>query len=284
MSTGKQDNLWNVWGQALGGWFDRDTQDGISGYTLTTGGAAFGLDRKFGSLIQTGRALGYSNSNLSWNDPGNSGHIDGKHIGVYGSTQYSGFYLDGIAGYTSLDNSADRTITTPVFTDKVASSFGSSVWAGNLSGGYDFTFGELRVGPTVSIDYQHLNQDGFSDNGAQDFDVQMHGGTAESLTSSLGLRLTGVFKEGDWRFLPRAGLSWLHQFKDDAVRLTTNFVDYPAATFTVAGADPAANQAMGSLGLSAEYNKNLSLYLDFSAAIANNQNSKLLAGGLTWTF
>ncbi len=71
--------------------------------------------------------------------------------------------------------------------------------------------------------------------------MQMHSGTAESLTSSLGLRLTDVFKEGNWRFLPRAGLFWLHQFKDDAVRLATNFVDYPAATFTVADVDPAAN-------------------------------------------
>lgn len=268
----------------MGDWFDRDTQDGISGYTLTTGGAVFGLDRKFGSIVQAGLILGYSNSNLSWDDPGNSGKIDSEHIGIYGSARYSGFYLDGIAGYTSLDNSADRTIITPVFTDKAATSFGSSVWEGNLSGGYDFTFGELRVGPTISLDYQHLNQDGFSENGAQNFDVQMHSGTAESSTSSLGLRMTGVFQDGDWRFLPRAGLFWLHQFKDDALRLTTNFVGYPTATFTVASADPVPNQAMGSLGLSVEYNKNLSLYLDFSAVLADKQNSKLLAGGLTWRF
>ncbi len=275
---------WNVWGEALGDWLNRDGQDGVSGYTMSTGGAVIGMDRAFGSVTRAGLALGYSNSTLSWTTAGNSGRIDGKHLGIYGSTSLAGFYLDGIAGYTSLDNSASRSIATPAFTSQAADTFGSGVWEGNLSCGYDVTFGSLRLGPIVSIDYQHLSQDGINESGAGDFDVRMHDGSADSLITSLGLRLTDLFKCGSWRFLPLAELNLLHQFKNDAVALISNFADYPDATFTVTGADPAGNEALAILGLSAEYGRNLSLYLNFSATLAGNKNSQLLAGGATWTF
>ncbi len=283
-ATTENGQQWNVWGQMLGDWLDRDTQDGVSGYTLNTGGAVFGTDRAFGQGTRAGVVLGYSSSDLSWSDPGNSGQISGKHVGVYGGTHLSGFSLNGSAGYTGLDNSAGRTITTPLFTGKATTSFDSSVWEGKLSGGYDFIFGNIQVGPTASLDYQRLNQDDFSETGVQNFEVQIKKGSTESLTSSFGIRLTDVIEKDNWRFLPRAEVDLVHQFKDNAVTLTANFVNYPEATFTVAGAKPDANEAVANVGLSAEYNKALSVFLDLSASLADRQNSRLLSGGLTWAF
>ncbi len=279
-----KEQLWNVWGEMLGHRLDRDTEDGISGYTLDTEGSVFGMDRAFGQASRAGLIFGYSSSDLSFSDPGNSGEIDGKHIGFYTTTHLGGFTANGTAGYTSLDNGANRAVTTPVFTTTTAGSFKSNVFAGNLQSGYDFTFGNIRVGPTVSLDYQYLDQHGFSEKGGQDFAVRIKDGNAESLTGLIGIRLTDVIESGNWRFVPRAEADYVHQFLDDDTTLTCSFTGYPASTFSVDGAEPDANAALAILGLSALYNKRLSLHLNVSATFAEQQNSQLLAGGLTWTF
>ncbi len=279
-----KEQLWDVWGQVLGHRLDRDTEDGISGYTLNTEGTVFGMDRALGQTTRAGLIFGYSSSDLSFDEPGSSGEINGKHFGFYGGTQLAGFAINGTIGYTSLDNGASRSIATPIFALKTESSFKSNVFAGNLQSGYDFSFGNIRVGPTAALDYRYLDQQGFSEKGGEDFAVRVKESNTESLTASLGVRLTDVVESGNWRFLPRAEVDLVHQFFDDAATLTCNFAGYPAASFTVDGAEPDANLALAILGLSAEYNKKLSLYLNFSAAIAEQQNSQLLAGGLTWAF
>ena len=73
-----------------------------------------GADRSFGSVSRGGLVLGYSDGDLDWDQGNSSGKITGEYIGLYGSTAYDDFYFDITAGYTDLDNSGERSITTPV--------------------------------------------------------------------------------------------------------------------------------------------------------------------------
>ena len=275
---------WNLWGRAFSDWLDREAENGVDSYTLDTGGVVFGMDRSVFSAVSAGLELGYSSSDLSRDVPGQGGEIDAKHIGVYAGSRLGGFYLEGSAGYTRLDNSAERLIATPLFNAQTAGSFDSDVWDGTLLGGYDFGFGKLRLGPVAAVNYRHSDQEGGRERGAGDFAVNIGSDTAESLTSTLGLRATGLFQRADWRFLPRVGVGLTHQYKDDPVRLTANFAGYPEANLTVAGAEPPENQVLASVGMSTEYGRNLSLYLDLSAAMASDQEDTLLTGGLEWKF
>ncbi|MDK9706607.1 MAG: autotransporter domain-containing protein [Desulforhopalus sp.] len=275
---------WNVWSRVLADWLDRDGANGVSGYTQESGGVVFGMDRRIGSLARAGMLLGYSDSDLSWDDPGHSGTVTGRHIGVYGDIRKDGAYLDGSAGFTSLENSGRRYIDSSAFTASAAGSFDSSVLNGSLTGGYDFAFAGTRLGPIATISYQYLDQDGFTENGAGDFSLRVGGVDAESLTAAIGARLLGSYGSGQWRFLPHGGLHFLHQFKDDAVDMSASFVDYPAASFTATGLDPVENSALVGLGLAVEYGVNLQLYLDYSAALADEETGHLLSGGLAWKF
>ena len=282
LSDEKQGNQWNVWGHALGSWLDRDGQANISSYTMDSDGMLFGLDKNFGSMARAGLLLGHSNSDFSSDKPGQTGEITGKHVALYGIAKHANFYLYGTAGYTTLDNNAYRLIKTPAFTSHASSSFESNVWAGNLSGGYDFTFGTLRIGPTVSLNYHKLNQDSFCESGGEDFNIQIQESSAKSLNSSLGMRLAGQLQYGEWQISPNARLSLQHQSNDDAVTLEANFVDYSQETFTITGVDPLSDKIMTNFGLSAYNNKNLSLYLDFTITKADELNSTLLTGGVAW--
>lgn len=108
--------------------------------------------------------------------------------------------------------------------------------------------------------------------------------TEESLTSALGLKAISILHKADWRFLPRAGIALAHQFKDDPVQLTANFVGYREAAFTVSGAEPSENQVLANLGVTVEYSRSLSMYFDLAADVASGQDDTLLTGGLAWNF
>jgi outer membrane autotransporter protein len=82
----------------------------------------------------------------------------------------------------------------------------------------------------------------------------------DSFTGSLGVRLFTLLEKSGWRFHPHAGVSLVHQFKNDAVSLTTSFADYPSASFSVTGQDPATNQVRADLGMTASSYCNMSLY------------------------
>lgn len=280
----EQGRYWNVWSRVLAGQVDRDGENGVSGHTQDNSGVVFGMDRSIGTLARAGLLLGYSDSDLSWDDPGHSGTVTGRHIGIYGDIRKDGAYFDGAAGFTSLENSGKRFIDTPAFTASATGSFDSNVLSGALTGGYDFALAGTRLGPTASIGYQYLDQDGFTEGDADDFSLRVGGVDAESLTAAIGVRLLGLYGSGDWHFLPHGGVHFLHQFKDDAVDINASFVDYPAARFTATGLDPVENSALIGLGLAVEYGLDLQLYLDYSAALADEETGHLLSGGLAWRF
>lgn len=284
VATGKRGRLWSVWGKALGDWLNQDEQRGVSGYTLNTGGAVFGMDRGFGSSARAGLLLGYSNSDLSWDESSSSGSITGKHIGLYGSAFYEGLSWGATLGYTSLDNGAHRFLDTPVSTGSTAGDFTSSVVSATLSGAYDFAFSRLHLNPTASFGYKHLDQNGFTESGSNDFRLQVQGQDADSLTGALGVDLFDLIKTAGWRFRPNAGLNYIHQFEDDAVALTSSFVGYPSASFVVTGQDPVANEIEADLGLTADYNRSFTLYLNYAASLACDRTAQLLSGGLVWWF
>ena len=60
--------------------------------------------------------------------------------------------------------------------------------------------------------------------------------------------------------------------------------DYPSASFMVGGAAPAGDQALLSLGLSAEYGTSLTLHADYTMTGSDEQRLQILSFGLAWLF
>ncbi len=280
-----QKQLWSVWGRAIGSRLDQDEENWISGYTVDTGGTVFGMDRTFGAMVRAGLMLGYSSSDLSWDKLKESGSITGKHIKLYSSARFEDFSLDGGLGYTNLDNSVARLIDTPAFSSRAVGDFDSNVVDATLSGTYNYSFGNLLLVPTASINYLYLDQDGFTEQGVDDFGFHIQSKVTDTLSGLLGLRLSGLFDGGaGWHFHPTAGLDLVHWFKNDAMELNANFVDYQVNNFRVTGADPVDNAMLVSLGMSADYNKSLTLFLNYESSFADGTTTQMLSGGIVWCF
>ena len=84
--------------------------------------------------------------------------------------------------------------------------------------------------------------------------------------------------------MPRLDLRWLHQYEDEAATVTANFTNYESKTFDLTGIAPESEQGILSLGLTGEYGKYLTIYVDYGIAIADGYSSQLVSGGLSLKF
>ena len=76
-----------------------------------------------------------------------------------------------------------------------------------ISGGYDFHFGHLTVGPIAALQYTYVNIDGFSENGSL-APMQIQTDSADSLRTDVGFRafLPMANRKGDDRTLAQSSL------------------------------------------------------------------------------
>jgi len=281
--NGEQLPLWSVWSRVFGQQQDRDAENGVSGDSLDTTGSVFGLDRAFGSILRGGLTLGYADGDLSWEDKNDSGSIKGKFFGIYGNADFDALYLHSRAGYTALDNSATRIITTSYLSGAESASFDSSIVGASLNGGYDFAIGPVLVGPTAAIDYMHLSQDGVTEIGVDGLAVHIDSESANSFTGTIGIRAHGVVTSGQWTFRPTAKVNYRHQFADDANKLGACFCDYPAAGFTVTGLESEDTTA-ADFGIITDYGDSISLFINAGAEFAGNEDARMISGGIAWNF
>lgn len=275
---------WTVWTRALGDWSERDSDAGYLGYSQDLGGIVFGTDRQFADNLRMGVDLGYTDSDLDWDGTAHSGSLQGKHIGLYAGAEPGNFFFDASLGYSDFSADAVRSVAITGFSSLAGGEFDADAWAGRLEGGYTIAVKSWQFCPLASLSYAHLNQDGFSENGAGAFNLDIADTDSDSLAGTLGARFSGLITRGQWQHMPRVDLRWLHQFEDEGAVVTANFSGYPSAAFDVAGIAPVDDQGLLSLGLSSGYGRNLLLYLDYGVAVADGYDSQLISGGLSWKF
>ncbi|MDD3815367.1 MAG: autotransporter domain-containing protein [Desulfocapsaceae bacterium] len=275
---------WNLWALGLGNWSEQDSEDNFLGHRQDLAGIITGADRMFSDWLRVGLDLGYSDSKLKWDWTGYNGDMQGVHLGAYASADLNGFFLDASSGYASFSNTATRDIRFDGFSARAGNDFDSSALQGRVGGGYDFKLNNWLLSPLASLGYTRLEQDDFTERGADFLNLHIEESATDSMTSTIGVRFSGRVKSDQWQFLPRAELSWLHQFEDDGASITANFINYEASSFTVTGLAPVDDQGLLSLGLTSEYGQNISLFLNCAFALADGYTSNQLSGGLNWKF
>lgn len=275
---------WNVWARFIGNKSERDAEGDYFGHSKEMSGLVMGLDKEFGQRFTTGLSLAHTDSDLDWDDIDHEGSVQGTHVALYGDVDFNNFFITSALGYSDFDNSGARDITFSRASGTLGSDFNSSVLHGRLSTGYDFKLSNVLLTPEASVRYSTLDRDGFTEDGGGYLNLDIQEGEAESLTTSMGMKVAGLFQSGAWSFLPQLQLSWLHEYEDDAPTVTANFIDYSSVLFTVSNSSPVEDYGLVDLSLSAEYSESLSLFLDYIGAFADGYVSHLISGGLAWRF
>lgn len=158
------------------------------------------------------------------------GHLESDtwQLALYGLYNQAGPTWLGsevTAGRSSIDTR--RTVflqanNGPVLLDnQLNANTNAQFFGARLSGGYDFAYGDVRVGPVAGLDYAHYRVNGFDDKGDLRTGVSYEKQSFNSVEANLGWRLYGkVDVSNSMSLQPYATVAWVHEM---ASGLNTHF-------------------------------------------------------------
>jgi outer membrane autotransporter protein len=114
--------------------------------------------------------------------------------------------------------------------------------------------------------------------------LNVSGTSQESLRSDIGFRAWYVFPIGHVSVRPFVRAAWDHEYKEGAVPVTAELVDFPG-TLTVPGVPLGHDSCIVNAGVSAQFSERVSIYAEYDGQLGRSQyNSNGVSGGFSISF
>ncbi|HEY6842420.1 MAG TPA: autotransporter domain-containing protein, partial [Chthoniobacterales bacterium] len=273
------ENRWGVWVTGFGDFVSVDADGNANGYNFTTGGVSLGLDYRITDQLAIGVMGEYSHT---WTGLNPSGHIDvdSGRGGLYATWFAHGMYLNAAVygGYNSYDSNRSG------LGGLASGNTQGAEWSTFVSGGYDFHFAQLTVGPIAALQYTSVNVDGFSENGSL-APLAIHEGSAESLRSDVGLRAFYQWQIGQMVVEPSVKVTWEHEYKYSALPITAGFAQIPGPSATFFGPNEGHDSAVISAGVNVQLTPAISTYVNYDGQLGRDHyDSNAVTGGVRFKF
>ena len=235
----KQDSWARTWIDGYGIYGDVDGNPNESGFDYTVWGGSLGADVLLADHWVLGLAGGYANTDLDFSSrPGEgevntyqgalyAGYVDPRfHVGVSGRYAYN--EMDGKREIGFIDN---RTASA----DLDGHDYGA-----RFEGGLNLLeLGGIVFQPIASVNYNHLTQDGVTEEGALSLNLATEDFDLDSLVTGVGMRIRGRWETepGFW-IVPELHGRWLHEFLDTDRFIEARLVSDPVASaFQIQGVE-----------------------------------------------
>jgi outer membrane autotransporter protein len=199
---------------------------------------------------------------------------------LYATWYNHGFYLNA-AIYGGYNNYASgRSALQGLASGKT----GGAELSTFISGGYDFHFGPLTVGPIAALQYTYANVDGFSENGSL-APMQVESDSVNSLRSDVGFRLFYQWQIGKVIVEPSLKAAWKHEYLYSAIPITAGFAGLSGPSATFVGPGEGHDSAIVSAGVSVQLTPAISFYLNYDGQLGRqNYDSNAVTGGVRMTW
>jgi outer membrane autotransporter protein len=153
-----------------------------------------------------------------------------------------------------------------------------------VSGGYDFHFGHLTVGPIASLQYTNVYLDGFREKGLL-APLSIHSDSEESLRSDVGFRVAYRWQVGTVHIEPILKATWEHEFKYSALPITAGFANISGPSATFLGPSEGHDSAVVDAGISVSWTKSVSTYVSYDGLLGRDRyDSNGVNGGIRISF
>jgi outer membrane autotransporter protein len=270
---------WGVWATGYGDFVDISDQNQKRGYNYTTGGLTVGIDYRLTDHFVVGIMGGYAHT---WTNlkPSGSVDVDSGWGGLYVGYFDHGFYLIGAAfgGANSFDTNRAS------LGGFARGSSDSQEWSAFFSGGYDFHFGHLTVGPTWAVQYSYENTNGFTENGSI-VPVKVNSDSEESWRTDVGFRVWYNFQCKQIAVRPFVRATWEHEYKESALPITASLADFSGLPTTVFGPSLGHDSAVVNAGVSVQWTPRFSTYVSYDGQLGRDRyDSNGVSGGFTILF
>lgn len=204
-----------AWVKAIGNTARQDMRNGFDGYESRSAGITMGADTRLDNDMIVGGAFTYIDTDVNSRDntTGSGSEIKSYQGTGYLSRDYGTWHLDALLAYTKQQNKTQRVSGPFTMTGK----FDGDLFSTRVTAGKRMALANSKmvVTPFVSVQYDHLKQDDYTENGVAPLTVDRS--TASRLTSGLGARLVTETSLAGRQIKPSVTAQWLHEFKQEGL-------------------------------------------------------------------
>ena len=236
-------------------------------------GPLYGMDYAITDHVTAGVTLGYSRTEMK--TPHSVSKTTGNTYqgGVYVGVVYDSFHVTGSTRFAHSDLKSRRSVRFNAI-DRTAS---SDTDANDVSAFFEAAYHvpmqqNVLVQPMVSVSYDHLDQDSFSERGLNSLDLDIDGDKVDTLQTNFGVRVALFGRDDDDRYmLPQLRLAYEREWLDPSRALTGNLNSAGSnGEFKVNGLTLPQDRAV--IGVSSEVglSHNLHLFADYDLRAAKD--------------
>jgi autotransporter-associated beta strand protein len=268
----------SAWLSGIGSTGGVDGDGNAADLSYTLGGTAFGVDYRLDPHLLFGIAGSYVSGSQSVDGFRSDGHTDALSVALYGSFTQGAFYTDGLAGYANASNDMRRRVSLPGMESGSASGDTSAnQFLGQVETGYRIGLGlpaDTSITPFGRLQIAWVHQDGFTETGRSDFNLDVESQTTTSVRTTFGADLTAGFDlGGGWPLDVGVRVGWMHEFADTDRPITAAFDDVPGSRFTVSGATAARDSAVIGFSAATEIADNTSLSVGYDGEVGGSTDN-----------
>jgi len=274
----------NVWGTAFGQWGDQDGDNGYTGFEYNVEGLALGIDRYLNDRLLLGASAAYTYTDVDQDKGRGDGDIEGWIASLYSNYSLDKAYVDGSVSYGQNDYDAKRKISIGPLTRTAKSNHDGDVIAASLGGGYLMPVNDSVLEPFGRLRYIRLEEDAFTESGADSVNQQISSRNIDSLTSEIGLRVSRIYQKATGLLTADASVAWQHDFDIDDRTITTSYTGAPASSFSMPGQDVERNGVTLGLGVGFETKKGVSTSLNYNGEFRDGFSAHGIIGRISYRF
>jgi uncharacterized protein YhjY with autotransporter beta-barrel domain len=258
---------------------DKEQTNFEMGFESDSYGPTIGVDYQLGTSGVVGAAFDFSHADGEFDNDFGDFNMETYTAVFYGSyypTEQS--FVDLALGLGHKEYETEHA--DPGFTaNEVKSDTTGFEFTADLTGGYDFNFGSVTVGPRAGLHYKRTALDGFSETGPAAATLFTYRDQVEdSLTGTIGFQASMAFSTGFGVVVPQVNAEYVREFLDDRERHTVIDEGGGASTFTTD--QPDRNHFNLGAGVVIVLPEGISPFLSYETEVANylEETHTLIAG------
>jgi uncharacterized protein YhjY with autotransporter beta-barrel domain len=265
-----------------GSFGDQEATRREPGFKFNTQGLTLGSDYRVSEHVVLGTAFGYLHTAANLDQAGGHVKMNGYSIAAFGTYYMADkVYVDAIATHGWNRYGVTRHMTFGDTSATATADPDANQWSVSVSGGYNFNFGPLTVGPTAKATYINVDIDGFQERGADIFNLRVGSQTVTSMATDLGAQASYAISTPWGVLLPQVHVEWEHEFKGGSRLIMGSLLADPLrTTFGVPTNSPDRNYVNLGSGISATLPHGISAFAHYETVLgrAHVTNHSFTAG------
>lgn len=246
--------------------------DGAINLDHTLVGVSGGVDYRFTPELTAGFGIGYGRDVTEIGSNGTESRAEAFSLATYGSYRpLPGFFIDGLAGYSTMSLDSVRYVTA-TGESATGSRSGDQLFA-SLSAGYEYRNEGMLISPYGRLSGSHSTLDGFTETGADLWNLTYGEQTIDTLSGTLGLRFQYAIPTTWGVLTPRGRLEYTHDFEGSS-RASLGYADLGTLPYTIDVDGFSRDHLTIGLGLDAQIGQGTTIGFDYRTAFGTNSNSQ----------